>query len=77
MQQFRWANRTVQSLRESGGKKSRKYVTALRAVIESALVTWFGILLFEIGSLAPSGHVTVRSILFLFTGGTEGSFIDK
>ncbi|KAF8481850.1 hypothetical protein DFH94DRAFT_410415 [Russula ochroleuca] len=55
-----WANRTVQSLRESGGKKSRKYVTALRAVIESALVTWFGILLFEIGSLAPSGHVTTN-----------------
>ncbi len=61
MQQLRWAERTVQSLRQSGRKKTRKYTTALRGVIESALVTWVGILLFEIGLLASPGHVTVGS----------------
>ena len=38
---------------------SRKYDNALRAVIESALVTWIGILIYEITSLAPTGHITV------------------
>jgi len=40
---------------------TRKYNTAIRAMIESAFVTWFGILILEITSLAPTGHVTVRS----------------
>ncbi|KAF8506607.1 hypothetical protein F5888DRAFT_1885667 [Russula emetica] len=55
-----WANRTVKNLRQNGRKNCRKYATAsaLRAVIESALATWIGILLFEIALLAPSGHVT-------------------
>lgn len=54
-----WANRTVKDLLH-GTTNSRKYATALRAVIESALATWIGILLFEIASLAPApgGHVT-------------------
>ena len=30
-------------------------------MIESAFVTWVGILILEISSLAPTGHVTVRS----------------
>jgi hypothetical protein len=30
-------------------------------MIESAFVTWLGILILEITSLAPTGHVTVRS----------------
>jgi len=67
VQQFRWANRTVQNFRQNGSKNSHKYANALRAVIESAVVTWIGILLFEIGSLAPLGHVTVGSI-FWFMG---------
>lgn len=29
--------------------------------MESALVTWFGLLLYEISSLAPTGHISVRS----------------
>jgi hypothetical protein len=66
VQQLRWANRTVKDLRQNGRKNSREYATALRAVIESALATWIGILLFEIASLAPSDHVTVGST-FLFT----------
>ncbi|KAH9081562.1 hypothetical protein EDB83DRAFT_2512422 [Lactarius deliciosus] len=37
---------------------SQKYDIALRAVIESALVTWIGILIYEITSLAPMGYIT-------------------
>jgi hypothetical protein len=68
MRQLRWANRTVKNLSQNGRKNSRKYATALRAVVESALVTWIGILLFEIASLAPSGHVTVGSTFFIHAG---------
>ena len=42
-----------------------RYATALRAIIESAFVTWIGIVLCEIGLLGPShGHVTVRPMHF-------------
>ena len=42
-----------------------RYATALRAIIESAFVTWVGILLCEIGMLGPSkGHVVVRPMQF-------------
>jgi hypothetical protein len=41
-----------------------KYATAIRAVMESAVMTWIGIVLCEIGLLAPTGHITVRAILF-------------
>lgn len=44
----------------------RKYDDALRAVIESALVTWIGILIYEITSLAPTGHITVRTMSLEF-----------
>jgi hypothetical protein len=37
----------------------RRYNVVLRAMIESALVTWVGLLIYEISSLAPAGHVTV------------------
>ena len=43
---------------------SRKYDDALRAVIESALVTWIGILIYEITSLAPMSHITVCTMRF-------------
>ncbi len=39
----------------------RPYTVAIEAVVESALVTWVGLLLFEIASFAPNGHITVRS----------------
>ena len=39
------------------------YETVLRACIESALVTWIGLLLYEICSLAPNGHVVVRMLI--------------
>ncbi|KAI0818939.1 hypothetical protein BC629DRAFT_687834 [Irpex lacteus] len=35
-----------------------RYNTALAAVTESAFVTWIGLLLYEIASLAPTGHIT-------------------
>lgn len=34
--------------------------TVAEAIIESALVTWIGLLFYEIASLAPEGHYTVR-----------------
>jgi hypothetical protein len=53
----------VRSLRDEGVLElvyspSGRYNNALRAVIESALVTWIGILIYEITSLAPKGHIT-------------------
>ena len=39
---------------------NNRYDTIVRACIESALVTWVGLLLYEICSLAPNGHVVVR-----------------
>ncbi|KAI0690052.1 hypothetical protein BC835DRAFT_1418063 [Cytidiella melzeri] len=35
--------------------------TALAAITESALVTWIGLLLYEVASLAPTGHITDAS----------------
>jgi hypothetical protein len=57
----------VRSLRDEGVLElvyspSGRYNNALRAVIESALVTWIGILIYEITSLAPKGHITVCTI---------------
>ena len=43
---------------------SRKYDDALHAVIESSLVTWIGILIYEITSFAPMGHITVCTMRF-------------
>ncbi|KAI0724366.1 hypothetical protein C8T65DRAFT_563789 [Cerioporus squamosus] len=36
------------------------YETVLRACVESAVVTWIGLLLYEICSLAPNGHVVTN-----------------
>ncbi|KAN0134269.1 hypothetical protein V8E53_007767 [Lactarius tabidus] len=57
----RWPSYAVRSLRHEGVLVlvcSRRYDNALRAVIEPALVTWIGILIYEITSLAPKGHIT-------------------
>ncbi|KAI0690053.1 hypothetical protein BC835DRAFT_1418064 [Cytidiella melzeri] len=35
-----------------------RYNTVLVAITESALVTWIGLLLYEVASLAPTGHIT-------------------
>lgn len=35
------------------------YLTALEAIVESALVTWVGLLLYEIATFAPTGGITV------------------
>lgn len=40
--------------------------TALEAVVESALVTWLGLLLYEISSLAPTGGITVRDSFIIY-----------
>ena len=58
----------MQNLRENGGKTPSRYASAIRAVIESAVVTWIGIVLCEIGMLAPTGHITVR-LMFLGSRG--------
>lgn len=36
------------------------YSTAFEAIIESALITWIGLLLYEITSFAPTGHITTK-----------------
>jgi hypothetical protein len=63
----RWPSYAVRRLRHDGVLVlvcSRRYGNALRAVIESALVTWIGILIYEITSLAPKGHITVCTMRF-------------
>ncbi|KAN0134268.1 hypothetical protein V8E53_007766 [Lactarius tabidus] len=57
-----WSNRAFGGLRKNGSRMStaRRYNTAIRAMIESAFVTWLGILILEITSLAPTGHVTTN-----------------
>jgi hypothetical protein len=54
----------VHTLREGGGRNPGKYAAAIRATIESAVVTWIGIVLCEIGMLAPTGGITVRPLVF-------------
>jgi hypothetical protein len=68
---LRWSDRSVNRFRESrlGRANPSKYATAIRAVIESAVVTWIGLVLCEIGLLAPTGHITVRANYFLLMGG--------
>ena len=46
----------------------RTYDNTFRAIIESALVTWVGILIYEISSLAPTGHITVRTMRLQLRG---------
>lgn len=53
-----WSNRSVNGFRGNGQACQSRYATAIRAVIESAVVTWIGIVLCEIGLLAPTGHIT-------------------
>ncbi|KAI0699142.1 hypothetical protein BC835DRAFT_1503561 [Cytidiella melzeri] len=51
----------ISRLSSAGTSKSQTaYSLAVRAVIESALVTWVGLLIYEIASLAPEGHVTTN-----------------
>ncbi|KAI0818964.1 hypothetical protein BC629DRAFT_1465552 [Irpex lacteus] len=40
-----------------------RYNTALAAVVESALITWIGLLLYLIAALAPTGRITVSGII--------------
>ncbi|KAF8506608.1 hypothetical protein F5888DRAFT_1643797 [Russula emetica] len=53
-----WSDRSMNGFNGNGRANSSKYATAIRAVIESAVVTWIGIVLCEIGLLAPTGHIT-------------------
>ncbi|KAI9444718.1 hypothetical protein H4582DRAFT_2070483 [Lactarius indigo] len=55
-----WVNHAMGDLHKDGIRVSttRKHNAAIRAMIESAFVTWLGILILEITSLAPTGHVT-------------------
>ena len=41
------------------------YSRALEAVVESALVTWVGLLLYEIETFAPTGGITVSLSQYL------------
>lgn len=66
---LRWSDRPASRLGGNGRAKLSKYVTIVRAIIESAVVTWIGIVLCEIGLLAPTGHITVSAIFFLWFRG--------
>lgn len=39
-----------------------RYAVVVEAIAESALVTWIGLVLYGIGSLAPQGRITVSLI---------------
>ena len=41
-------------------RKAPRYYRTLRAIGESYSVTWLGLLMYEIASVAPKGRVTVR-----------------
>jgi hypothetical protein len=60
----RWTDRSINNSNRSRRTNS-KYATVIRAVIESAAVTWIGIVLAEIGMLAPTGHITVCTLFSL------------
>lgn len=40
------------------------YATLIAAIVESGLVTWIGLLLYGITSVAPTGHITVSFAAF-------------
>lgn len=40
-----------------------RYAVVIEAIVESALVTWIGFLLYEIAAFAPTGHVAVSPCL--------------
>ena len=74
---LRWSDRSVNGFLGNRRVNPSKYATAVRAVIESAVVTWIGIVLAEIGLLAPTGHITVRAIFFWGSWvATEGRHLD-
>ena len=66
---LRWSDRSVSGSLGNRRVNQNKYAAAIRAVIESAVVTWIGIVLCEIGLLAPTGHITVRANLFYWLMG--------
>lgn len=41
------------------GGAIRGYSTVIAAIVESALVTWVGLLLYGVATVAPQGHITV------------------
>ncbi|THH30145.1 hypothetical protein EUX98_g4038 [Antrodiella citrinella] len=55
-----WINRRYGSSHGRTPSSSLSYSTVLRAIIESASVTWIGLLIYEIASLVPEGHVTTN-----------------
>ncbi|TCD61476.1 hypothetical protein EIP91_008393 [Steccherinum ochraceum] len=55
-----WINRRYGHVQGKATSGSLSYATVLRAIIESATVTWIGLLIYEIASLAPEGHVTTN-----------------
>lgn len=40
--------------------RTRSYNKVIEAIIESALVTWFGLVFYGVASVAPQSHITVR-----------------
>lgn len=68
MIQFSYVSRNIPSEKVSGMDRSQ-YSTLIAAIVESALVTWLGLLVYGIATVAPQGHITVsKSNLCCVTG---------
>ena len=55
-----YQDRQILASLETSGKRRSQYSVIAEAFVESGLVTWVGLLMYEISSLAPTGGITVR-----------------
>lgn len=58
---YRYTSRKADRLKIAHPYRGNPYHMALAAVVESALVIWIGLLLYEVAELAPTGYVTVST----------------
>ena len=56
----RYLARAANAHHATASTRHRQYGTVVEAIVESAFVTWIGLLLYEICLFAPTGHITVR-----------------
>lgn len=57
--QFRYVSNQLLS-RKTNNVSSGNYSTLVAAIVESGFVTWVGLLLYGVASIAPTGHITVN-----------------
>lgn len=64
MLRFSYVSRNIPSEKVSGMDRSQ-YSTLIASIVESALVTWLGLLVYGIATVAPQGHITVSKYHYL------------